>query len=233
MATKQNIYEYSFELRRERRKKVMYVLFVVVSVILSLSLFLHCILFPVRVRSDSMERDIAHNGAVLVCPFLRSPRRGDVVYLSRFDGKKTGLLASAADVLAGFFTAQQYFPLTHTSRLTGKPCLRRVMALPGDSLYMRDYVLYVKPAGKDFYLTEFEVASRPYNLRIYSVPAEWDGVGCAGAIDEMTLGEGEYFVLADNRISATDSRVWGPVPSSRIKGKALIEYFPFNRLRIF
>jgi len=43
----------------------------------------------------------------------------------------------------------------------------------------------------------------------------------------------EYYVLADNRNSSVDSRLWGPVKKENIKAVALLEYFPFRKLRLF
>lgn len=105
--------------------------------------------------------------------------------------------------------------------------------MPGDTLYIQDYIVYVKPQEQDFFLTEFELCKRPYNIHIYSIPAEWDGLGPFKDMEPITLGEDEYFVLADNRIEAVDSRLYGPVKQNRLKGKVLFEYFPFDKLRIF
>jgi len=229
---RQNVYEYAYELKRERQHRNTSMFIVIVSVIVCLSLFFSFILFPVLVKSDSMESDIARGGAVFVSPFVHAPKRGDVVFISRSDNEKAAGLARPIDLLLRFFTAQKI--QLHTSgRITAKPCLRRVLALPGDTIYMKDYVLYVKPEGQKQYLTEFELASRPYTVHIYSVPVEWDGLGSCGTISERTIGRNEYFVLADNRIEGTDSRVWGNIPSSRIGGKVVLQYFPFNKIRLF
>lgn len=230
---RQNVYDYSYEMRANRRKKVSSALIIAGSIILFLSLFLSFILFPVHVSSDSMETDIAKNSALFVCPLVKTPRRGDVMYLGRQDGKKIAWYAKILNRVISVFTAQQYEPFGHTTKMTGKDSVRRILALPGDTIYMKDYVLYIKPKGENLFLTEFELAAKPYNIHIYSVPVEWDGMGAVGNLEEITLGENEYFALADNRIEAVDSRVYGNIPASRIRGRVLLEYFPFTKIRIF
>lgn len=49
------------------------------------------------------------------------------------------------------------------------------------------------------------------------------------AAQTIQLGEDEYWVMGDNRNHSSDSRVIGPVPRSRILGKAFIRIYPFSK----
>ena len=48
----------------------------------------------------------------------------------------------------------------------------------------------------------------------------------------LELGPGEYYVLGDNRGRSNDSRTWGPVPESNIRGKVWVVYWPFSGLQV-
>lgn len=230
---KQSVYDYSFEMKRERNHRLAFAFGLIISIIFFITVFLNFILFPVFVRSDTMDTDIPKNSAVFVTPLVRTPGRGDVVYISRLDGDKNGIGKTFINKLAEFFTLQQIYPFGYTNRMSGKPVLRRVIGLPGDTVYLKDYVAYVKTPENNTFLTEYELASKGYDTKIYSVPVEWDGIGSMGNCSEFTLRDDEYFVLADNRIESADSRTWGPVSGSNIKGKAVMLYFPFKKFRFF
>ena len=94
--------------------------------------------------------------------------------------------------------------------------------------------MYIKPKGEKHFLTEFELCNHPYNVTFNAYPASWDtSIGIVGYSEEYTLKDNEYFVLADNRSSCTDSRLSGPVTVQNIRGKALFCYFPFNKLKLY
>ena len=40
----------------------------------------------------------------------------------------------------------------------------------------------------------------------------------------------EVYMFGDNQMSSSDSRYWGPVPTSNIRGKAILRYWPLRKL---
>jgi signal peptidase I len=98
--------------------------------------------------------------------------------------------------------------------------IKRVIGLPGETLEVRDkkvfvdgkpleeaYVHYLQPAGGASEITSFDVRDR---------------------YGPVTVPAGHYFVMGDNRDNSQDSRYWGLLPRSYIKGKALIIYWSYD-----
>jgi signal peptidase I len=49
----------------------------------------------------------------------------------------------------------------------------------------------------------------------------------------ITVPPDDYFVMGDNRGDSDDSRFWGPVPRDWIIGKAMLTYWPPDRIGFF
>ena len=57
------------------------------------------------------------------------------------------------------------------------------------------------------------------------------GLGC-NLPREITIPPDHYFMMGDNSGASDDSRFWGPVPSDWIIGRAVITYWPPDRVGI-
>jgi signal peptidase I len=101
--------------------------------------------------------------------------------------------------------------------------IKRVIGLPGETIELRNkrvyidnkpldepYVHFLFPPGEnegDRELTDFDVRRR---------------------YGPVTVPQGHYFMMGDNRDNSQDSRYWGFLPREYVKGKALFVYFSFG-----
>ena len=153
-------------------------------------------------------------------------KRGNIVLIDTGPENRNWSLA-ALDRVVRFFTAQRVSIFGKEEHLY----LKRLVALPGDEIYMSNFVLRVRPAGSSYTLTEFELSDRPYYPNIPQVPALWDdSLPFSGSMESRVLGPGEYFVISDDRGSTGDSRTWGPISAREIIGRPVFRFWPFARM---
>ncbi len=89
-----------------------------------------------------------------------------------------------------------------------KLLIKRVIGLPGDTISVQ---------GGEVYLNG-EALEEPYIA---------EG-GTPGYMEEITLGDGEVFVMGDHREVSVDSRSFGPIEEDTIVGKAVFRLWPFD-----
>ena len=177
--------------------------------------------------------DFTKNSCIFFTPLKKSFERGDVVLLSSNDTENLSFFEQILDSVLSFFSARQFSYAKREHYMGNQEKIRRIIALPGDSIYMRDYIVYIKPKGEKHYLTEYEIIKKTYNINVNVAPSSWDSsIGVYGSFDEIVLGEDEYFVLGDNRNSSVDSRLTGPVKKQGIKASSVFQFFPLSKIKI-
>ena len=90
-----------------------------------------------------------------------------------------------------------------------KSFIKRVIGLPGETVEIRQGTLFV----------DGQAVPEPY------VPAMYEDLSDFGPV---RVPHDNYFVMGDHRISSNDSRVFGPVASHFIYGRAVFAYWPVD-----
>ena len=230
--------QYSYTAKRKHRNKILFIIFLVISVFLIHTLVTSYLIKTFKIQSDTMEPEICKGDRILVTPIYskeNSLERGDVIITAPDFGLETGFWKNTLNTVMGFFTFQFFRPFDFQNKTASKYTIRRIIGLPGDTVYMKDFILYIKTQDAEHFLTEFELTDKDYNPDIMVLPNNWDkDRPFSGNYPQITLKEDEYFVLCDNRIASDDSRIWGPIRGDkRIYGRILFRYWPFNKFKIY
>jgi signal peptidase I len=99
-------------------------------------------------------------------------------------------------------------PRDHCAGPAGADLVKRVIALPGQTIYSADGILYVDGRRlREPYLPPDDPLGLP-------IPA-------ATRQDPFHVPPGEFYVMGDNRAISCDSRFWGPIKGSSIIGRAV------------
>jgi signal peptidase I len=101
--------------------------------------------------------------------------------------------------------------------------IKRVIGLPGETLLVKDKRVYVNGKQLDepyvHYLQPPPEPSEVHEVTSFDVREQYGPV---------TIPEDHYFMMGDNRDNSQDSRYWGFLPRSYIKGKAVIVYWSYE-----
>jgi signal peptidase I len=141
-------------------------------------------------------------------PGFRQPRRGDVIVFA--------------------------YP-----RDPNQDYVKRVIGTPGDTVAMHHGQVEVNGRQQaELYVQRIDSLND-----VSSADFEWQRPFLAAFSDEdrrryrptrdtwgpLVVPAGKYFVLGDNRDDSSDSRYWGFVDASAVKGRTLLVYFSYDR----
>ena len=152
-------------------------------------------------------------------PALRDPERGEIVVFAL--GRKD---------------SQRICPLDECPDFPAEGFVKRIAALPGDTVEHRRGVFYLNgepvPAtdtgrtfidnlGREFPVKREELGTCFHELLDHPVQPGLSH-------EPFTVPEGRYYFLGDNRDNSNDSRGWGTVPRTDLKGPIIINYWSWN-----
>ena len=87
--------------------------------------------------------------------------------------------------------------------------IKRVIGVPGDKIEVKEGKLYLNDIAQDNYISDKNIN--------YS-------------IGPLIVPEQSFWVMGDNRNNSMDSHIWGFLPYEKIIGRAIVRYWPLNKL---
>ena len=116
------------------------------------------------------------------------------------------------DVREGDIVVFSQPPLDHCGGTQGGDLVKRVIALPGQTIYSSGNDIYVdgRPLAES-YLPHNDPLGPP--------------IPDASSRHPYRVPPGDFYVLGDNRAISCDSRYWGPITGSSIIGKVVLVWW--------
>lgn len=209
---------------------------VVVAVALSMALLVQWLIVkPYRIPSRSMVPTLVENQRILVNRIdgrFGSPDRGDVVVFNPPSGAeddecgaKQGQPYGAGDAI---YTGERDAPPGTLGMACPKPTsgkfpdayVKRLIGMPGDRLKIVKGHAFINGEQLDEpYINPEEGCDDPEHYdESCSYPTE------------ITIPEGHFFMMGDNRNASDDSRFWGPIPAENVIGEAFATYWPPTKI---
>ena len=158
------------------------------------------------VPSPSMEKTVLVGDHVIVNKFIFAPRA-----LPAFERLLPCRPVRRGDVIV--------FKFPEDPR---RDFVKRAVALAADTVEIRDKAVLVN--GR----REIEPRAFHSDPRVWpDEPGVPDGLRRRDQVPPLPVPAQSYFALGDNRDNSYDSRFWGPVPSSNLKGRPLFVYWSY------
>jgi signal peptidase I len=169
-----------------------------------------------RIPSGSMEPTLEIGQRVLVNRIgmrFGDPSVGDIVVFhppAGADGSGGRPLCGAPNEGLGSRRACS----TPTPERSDQTFIKRVVGVGGDEIAIRDgHVIRNSRREEDS----------------FTKPCAAGGMGCTFE-GTITVPEGSFFLMGDNRGASDDSRFWGPVPKDWVIGTMIATYWPPDRI---
>lgn len=165
-----------------------------------------------KIPSGSMEDTLLIGDHLLVCKFIYGTTIPftDTIVLPLTDPQR-------GDVIVFEFPEDEGKPW-----LERRDFIKRIVGVPGDVVEVRSKKVYVNGELQQF---PQEIHKETALIRPGTLPSPQDRRDFMPA---FKVPDDSYFVMGDNRDRSYDSRFWGVVERSQIKGKAFIKYWSWD-----
>ncbi len=236
------------------RKKFKYKIFFLFKLIIFFFIIYHCITFflfsTYSVQNVSMEPLLKEGDYIVTAqilygsriPFTKKsrfpgflqPQRGDVVVALPGNYSEPSTVFKIIDPIIRFFTLQKIAVISSTPDSGTTPYMvKRIVGIPGDTIRMEDFTIYIKTTESDYFLSESELIERDYTIKRYPLPEGWEkDFPFSSGVPEIELKDNEYYIIGDNRSNSHDSRHFGSVPLSHIITKVVFRYWPLKHFGV-
>jgi signal peptidase I len=125
-----------------------------------------------------------------------------------------------------------------------KDFIKRCIAIGGDTIEVKNKAVFVNGNRIQETYTNFVDESVYQTVKVFPTSAEYQRAWEQGSFvtipsavvrdnfGPVIVPPGHYFAMGDNRDRSFDSRFWGPLQDKYMKGRALVLYWPFSRVRL-
>ena len=200
----------------KKRNPVVEIVTIVVAALLIAFVVQLLLVKTYRIPSGSMEPTLDIGQRVLVNRIgmrFGDPSVGDIVVFHPAKGADTQPPVCGVPTEGLGSTRACSTP---TSQRSDQTFIKRVVGVGGDRIQIRDG--HVIRNGR----RQPDAFTKPCG----------DGQGCTFR-GTITVPEGSFFMMGDNRGESDDSRFWGPVPKSWLIGTTIATYWPPKRIGVF
>lgn len=185
---------------------------ILIAVILAL-IVRYFIITPTIVQQSSMFPTLKADERLVLNRIARGniPNRGEIITLEA-PKKNTNINVNNPVATYDEFSQNIISKFMYYILEIGKTSyIKRVIGLPGEHVKIENGQVYING----------EELEENYLQNGVMTPA--------GRMNDIIVPSGYIFVLGDNRQNSTDSREFGCIPISKIEGKAIFRFWPFNR----
>ena len=189
---------------------------IIIALVITL-LFRYYIATPTVVKQVSMYPTLKENQRLMVTRTFRitgkSPEKGDIVTFEAPSYTYSSTNADQSNPIAIYTDEDRNIIsnfLYNVIEITKKSYIKRVIALEGDHVEIKDGVVFVN------------------GIELQEDYLQPDIVTTSTVFYDFIVPKGYVFCMGDNRPKSTDCRSFGCIPLDKIEGIVVFRFWPFN-----